>query len=300
VSNNFRNYLELQRKMKKIALLLILGVSLFSVSCSKFLENDIEAINKKDEQDILDYISKNNLQMIKTQTGLRYVITQNSISGKNAELGDEVSLHYVVSLLSGAKVDSTSRLKNEMLKFPYGGVSIIQGLAEAVSLLKQGERGTFLVPSILAFGSTASANIPANSVLKIDLEAVKYRSEVQQMDEYIKATKLQVTETTATGLRFLRTVTTNGTALKAGLLATVKYTGYLASNATQFDSGQIDVALGDGAVVKGFEEGLLKMKVGEKATLVFPSAIGYGTTGSGAKIPPYAPLIFNVEVVSVK
>ncbi len=286
--------------MKKIALLLILGVSIFSVSCSKFLENDIEAITAKDEQDILDYISKNNLQMIKTQTGLRYVITQNSINGRNAEIGDEVSLHYVVSLLSGIRVDSTSRLKNEQLKLAFGGVSIIQGLAEAISLLKDGERGTFLIPSILAFGSTASANIPANSVLKLDLEAVKYRSEVQQMDEYVKATKLPVTETTASGLRFIRTTTTNGTALKAGLLATVKYTGYLASNTTQFDTGQIDVALGDGAVVKGFEEGLLKMKVGEVASLVFPSAIGYGKTGSGTKIPPYAPLIFRVEIISAK
>lgn len=286
--------------MKKIALLLIVGVSLFSVSCSKFLENDIEAITKKDEQDILDYISKNNLQMIATQTGLRYVVTQNNINGRYAQIGDEVSFHYVVSLLSGIRVDSTSRLKNEPLKFAFGGVSIIQGLAEAISFLKEGERGTFLVPSILAFGSQASANIPANSVLKIDLEAIKYRSEDQQMDEYVKATKLPVTETTASGLRFIRTTTTNGTALKAGLLATVKYTGYLASNTTQFDTGQIEVALGDGAVVKGFEEGLLKMKVGEVASLVFPSAIGYGAKGSGTKIPPYAPLIFRVEVISAK
>jgi FKBP-type peptidyl-prolyl cis-trans isomerase len=286
--------------MKKIALLLILGVSLFGVSCSKFLENDIEETTKKDEQDILDYISKNNLQMLSSQTGLRYVITQPSINGRYVQVGDEVSLHYVVTLLNGIRVDSTSRLKNEPLKFSYGGVSIIQGLAEAISLLKDGERGTFIVPSILAFGSQASANIPANSVLKIDLELVKLRSEDQQMDEYVKATKLPVTETTASGLRFLRTVSSNGTVLKAGLLATVKYTGYLVSTGVQFDTGQLDVALGDGAVVKGFEEGLLKMKVGEKATLVFPSAIGYGKTGSGTKIPPYSPLIFNVEVVSAK
>lgn len=286
--------------MKKIALLLILGVSLFGVSCSKFLENSVDQTAKKDEQDILDYISKNNLQMIKTQTGLRYVITRNNINGRDVQIGDEVTLHYVVSLLSGIRVDSTSRLKNEPLKFPYGGLSIIQGLAEAISLLKDGEKGTFIIPSVLAFGTQSSANIPANSVLKIDLEAVKYRSEDQQMDEYIKATKLPITETTASGLRFIRTVTTNGTQLKAGLLATVKYTGYLVSNGSQFDTGQLDVALGDGAVVKGFEEGLLKMKVGEKATLVFPSAIGYSKTGSGSKIPPYAPLIFNVEVVSAK
>ncbi len=286
--------------MKKIALLLILGVSFFGVSCSKFLENSVDETAKKDERDILDYISKNNLQMITTPTGLRYVITQPSISGRSVQVGDEVSIHYVASLLSGIRVDSTSRLKNTPLKFPYGGISIIQGLAEAISLMKDGEKGTFIIPSILAFGSQTSANIPANSVLRIDLEVVKYRSEDQQMDEYIKAIKLPITETTTTGLRFIRTVTTTGTAMKAGLLATVKYSGYLVSDGTQFDTGQLDVALGDGAVVKGFEEGLLKMKVGEKATLVFPSAIGYSNKGSGAKIPPYAPLIFNVEIVSAK
>ena len=136
---------------------------------------------------------------------------------------------------------------------------------------------------------------------RLDLEIVKLRSEDQIIDEYVKASKLTLTEKTSTGLRFLRTLEApSGTQLKVGLLATVKYTGYLASTGKQFDTGQINVALGDGAVVKGFEEGLLKMKVGEKATLVFPSSLGYGTSGSSTTIPPYAPLIFNVEIVSAK
>ena len=58
---------------------------MFGISCSKFLENDIEQTTKQNEQDILDYISKNNLQMIKSQTGIRYVITQSSINGRNVE-----------------------------------------------------------------------------------------------------------------------------------------------------------------------------------------------------------------------
>lgn len=285
--------------MKKIALLLVLSVAIFGVSCGKFLENDIEATTKRDEQDIVAYVSKNNLQMTKTQTGIYYAITKSS-SGKNVQLGDEITLHFVVSLLNGIKTDSTSRLKNEPLKLIYGGFPIIQGLAESISLLKNGEKGIFILPSALAFGSQASANIPANSVLRIDLELTKVRSESDQIDEYVTATKIPVTEITATGLRFLRTVTTNGTPLKAGMIATVKYTGYLASNTLQFDSGQIDVNLGSGAVVKGFEEGILKMKVGEIASLVFPSALGYGNTGSGTKIPPYAPLIFRVEIVGAK
>lgn len=285
--------------MKKITILLALVSSLFLVSCSKFLENNVDTVYKKNEQEINDYLSKKNLQMQTTNTGLRYLITQNSL-GRNIGAGDEATIHYAISLLDGTKIDSTQRLANKPIKIIFGGSNIISGFLEAMSLLKEGERGTFLLPSIIANGSQSTTSIPANSVLKVDLETIKLRSEDQQIEEYVKGTKFPVTEKTTSGLRIIKTVESNGTPLKAGLLATVKYTGYLASNITQFDTGQFDVALGDGAVVKGFEEGLLKLKVGEKATLVFPSAIGYGTAGSGTKIPPYSPLIFTVEIISAK
>ncbi len=286
--------------MKKIAFLLVLVSLVVASSCGKFLENDIEATNKKNAQEIADYISQKNLQMLSTNSGMRYSIDRVSL-GRNAVIGDEITFHYTLSLLSGIRVDSTSRLNNAPAKITLGASNIIAGFLEALSLLKEGEKGTFIMPSILGFGSQSSASIPSNSNLRLDLEIVKLRSEDQIIDEYVKATGLTLTEKTTTGLRFLRTLEApGGTQLKAGLLATVKYTGFLAATGKQFDTGQINVALGDGAVVKGFEEGLLKMKVGEKATLVFPSSLGYGTSGSSTTIPPYAPLIFNVEIVSAK
>lgn len=286
--------------MKKIAFLLVLVSGIIGSSCSGFLENDVEVTNKKNAQEIADYISQKNLQMLSTTSGMKYSIDQASL-GRAAAIGDEITFHYSLSLLNGIKVDSTSRINNTPAKITLGASNIITGFLEALSLLKEGERGTFIMPSVLGFGSQSSATIPSNSNLRLDLEIIKLRSEDQIIDEYVKATKLTLTEKTSTGLRFLRTLEApGGTQLKAGLLATVKYTGYLAATGKQFDTGQIGVALGDGAVVKGFEEGLLKMKVGEKATLVFPSSLGYGTTGSSTTIPPYAPLIFNVEIVSAK
>ncbi|MFN3488194.1 MAG: FKBP-type peptidyl-prolyl cis-trans isomerase [Emticicia sp.] len=286
--------------MKKTAFLLVLVSAVIGSSCSGFLENDIEATSKKDAQEIADYISSKNLQMLGTTSGIKYSINQAS-SGRAAAIGDEVTFHYSLSLLNGSKVDSSSRLKNEPAKVVLGASNIIAGFLEALSLLKEGERGTFLMPSILGFGTQSTTAIPSNSVLRLDLEIIKLRSEDQIIDDYVKGTKLPLTEKTSTGLRFIRTLEVpNGTPLKAGLLATVKYTGYLASTVKQFDTGQISVALGDGAVVKGFEEGLLKMKIGEKATIVFPSSLGYGTTGSGTTIPPYSPLIFSVEIISAK
>lgn len=284
--------------MKKIAFLLVLVSGIIGSSCGSFLENDIEATSKRNAQEIADYISQKNLQMLSTASGMKYSINQTS-SGRVAAIGDEVTFHYTLSLLSGTKVDSTSKINNTPAKITLGASNIIAGFLEALSLLKEGERGTFLMPSILGFGTQSSTSIPANSSLRLDLEIVKLRSEDQVIDDYVAATKLTLTEKTSTGLRFLRTLEApNGVQLKAGLTTSVKYTGYLASTGKQFDTGQISVSLGSGSVVKGFEEGLLKMKVGEKATLVFPSSLGYGTTGSGTAIPPYSPLIFNVEIVS--
>jgi FKBP-type peptidyl-prolyl cis-trans isomerase len=123
--------------------------------------------------------------------------------------------------------------------------------------------------------------------------------EDQQIETYITAKKLVVTEKTATGLRYVRTLTSGGAAVKVGQSILVNYTGKLL-NDTQFDTGNFSFVLGTGGVIQGFTEGIGKMKVGEKATIIFPSTLGYGATGSGSKIPGNSPLVFDIEVVTAK
>jgi FKBP-type peptidyl-prolyl cis-trans isomerase len=53
-------------------------------------------------------------------------------------------------------------------------------------------------------------------------------------------------------------------------------------------------------VIKGWDEGIEKLRVGEQATLVIPSRLGYGATGAGGVIPPDATLIFVVELVGIE
>jgi peptidylprolyl isomerase len=82
----------------------------------------------------------------------------------------------------------------------------------------------------------------------------------------------------------------------------VHYTGWL-ENGTQFDSSHdrgdpIAFTLGHGEVIKGWDEGVKGMKVGEKRQLVIPPDMGYGASGTpGGPIPPNATLIFDVELV---
>ncbi|MDP5120465.1 MAG: FKBP-type peptidyl-prolyl cis-trans isomerase [Spirosomaceae bacterium] len=52
--------------------------------------------------------------------------------------------------------------------------------------------------------------------------------------------------------------------------------------------------------MKGFDEGIAKLKVGEKGTLIFPSSLGYGAQGAGGDIPGNAPLSFDIEVLAAR
>lgn len=296
--------------MKKIVLgLALVCCSVLLNSCSGFLANDLEETTKLNEQQMLSYINTKNLNMTKADNGMYYQITKTNAAGRKVTLGDEIKIHYVLSLLDGTKVDSTERLKNTTLSAIYPSTIGLQGVLDAIGTLREGERGFFLIPSYLAYGDQTQGTIPAKSVIAFDLEIVRFRSEAQQIDEYIATgtnTTFVSTDTTASGVKVLKINQTTGTQLASGQTATVKYTGYLASNIKQFDTGQIDVYLGGGSVVKGFEEGLQKLRVGEKAVLVFKSALGYGTEGrqdqsTGAyTIPPYAPLIFVVEIKATK
>lgn len=95
-----------------------------------------------------------------------------------------------------------------------------------------------------------------------------------------------------------------GAGAKAGNTVFVHYTGTL-TDGRKFDSsldrGQpFSFQLGAGQVIKGWEEGILGMRVGEKRKLTIPPELGYGERGAGGLIPPNATLIFEVEMLEIK
>ena len=110
--------------------------------------------------------------------------------------------------------------------------------------------------------------------------------------------------TTESGLTYIITKKGDGAQLKAGDNIIVNYTGLL-TNGAKFDSSldrgePFSFPLGAGRVIKGWDEGFSKLKVGDHATLIIPPSIGYGARGAGGVIPPDATLIFIVEVIGVK
>lgn len=102
-----------------------------------------------------------------------------------------------------------------------------------------------------------------------------------------------------------------GDEAKAGQTVSVHYTGWLYDPAAadkhgkQFDSSRtrgtpFKFPLGGGRVIKGWDQGVVGMKVGGQRTLTIPSSMGYGSRGAGGSIPPNATLIFDVELLGIE
>jgi FKBP-type peptidyl-prolyl cis-trans isomerase FkpA len=103
-----------------------------------------------------------------------------------------------------------------------------------------------------------------------------------------------------------------GTAAKNGDKVEVIYTGKLYTTGEVFDATAnhpedkypngkpMEITLGEGNVIPGFEQGIVGMKVGGKRTVTIPPDLAYGSDGQGDSIPPNATLVFELELVSIK
>ncbi|MBO4282302.1 MAG: FKBP-type peptidyl-prolyl cis-trans isomerase [Bacteroidales bacterium] len=185
--------------------------------------------------------------------------------------------------------------------------------------MRLGDSATFILPAKAYFETYNYGNVPAfvkkktMLYLTVCLHNIQTFEEykAQQMQEslakekeliqaYLESKNLQA-EPTASGLYYIETKAGKGKHPVKGMSCTVHYRGMLLDG-TVFDASYnrnkpFTFELGMGQVIAGWDEGIALMKKGGKATLVLPSAIAYGERGAGDIIPPFSPLVFEVELL---
>jgi len=109
----------------------------------------------------------------------------------------------------------------------------------------------------------------------------------------------------AASLRKIDEIVGDGPEIKAGDCVVMNFVGVLGADGRQFDAswdngGQLQVPIGTGGVIKGWDQGIPGMRVGGRRMLVIPASLGYGAQGGPPDIPPNATLVFVVDAVAVQ
>ena len=123
-------------------------------------------------------------------------------------------------------------------------------------------------------------------------------AEPGEIQNYITQNKITL-KPTESGLYYIEEKKGTGARVKPGDNVTVNY-GLFTLDGQEIQTSTATFGLVEGKMIPGFIEGVTKMNVGGKATLVLPSAIGYGEMGNPPSIMPYTPLLFQVEVTDTK
>ncbi len=282
---------------------------------------------------LLFVISCSDSEVITTESGLKVQMI-NDVDSEKPEDGQIMTLNMTYQDAEGEEMFNTSD-RGEPVPIQYvDSVWKNSGVFyEAMSLLTIGDSISFSLNAEEFFKNTFKVEVPdtinKDSDISFNIGLVdamsrnqyaEYRNKLYterrekifaeklvedgaSIDQFLEDNDIEATKTES-GLRYIITEEGNGPKPEEGQTVVVHYNGELLDG-TKFDSSYdngkpFSFVLGQGRVIKGWDEGIALLNKGDKATLFVPSPLGYGERQAGEVIKPYSILKFDVELIDIK
>jgi FKBP-type peptidyl-prolyl cis-trans isomerase len=276
---------------------------------------------------------KSGMKEFKTlPSGLKYKIIDYKKGEKKATVGSFVTMHIVTKIHDSVLFDSRKMNNDKPIETPVNAPQQPGDIMEAFPELTEGDSVVFQIAvDTLAKGQPLPPFAKSGDILEFTVKILTVQSKEEYekskteaskkqleaddkaINDYLKANNLTATKT-ASGMYYV--ITTPGTGANAtnGQKITMNYTGTLL-NGKKFDSNEdpafqhvepFEFTLGQGQVIRGWDEGIALLNVGAKAKLLIPSPMAYGDRGMPGNpanpdgIPANSPLVFDVQVKAIK
>ena len=275
------------------------------------------AMKERSIREFADYVEANLQGVMPSDSGI-YMVTLEPGKGRCPVKGEKVELDFSASLLNGQLVGSTFD-NPDKFSFVLGDGFAIQGWEEVIPKMHLGERVKVVIPFKMAYGNRSIGSIPAYSNLVYDMKLLKIttaeelRAEAQKALEALKEESEKaftdyvnangIVNHTPSGLYYSKMLVTDGKSPQRGEKVRIKFdASYIDGTplGSSADLGEsFEMVYGEGAVLRGLEEGIGMMHVGEKARFVLPYNLAYGEHSYG-KIPACSNLVFDVELLEIE
>jgi FKBP-type peptidyl-prolyl cis-trans isomerase len=301
-------------------------VKLVSLLTDEELNQELEAerqIYQDKEQEVLNaYLKENNISTKPLESGL-YFIPVKEGKGQRPDTGDMCRIYLEVKEIGGKNL--YSNFDQTPIDVEFGKQFDTEGLMQGISLLKPGGRAKLIVPSPIGVGETGKETVGSFTTILYDVELIEIKTvdevkqerkerkaaleaekdrikdlEPERMQAYIQKNNITALPTSS-GLYFLTLEKGSGLKPIAGDTIKLYYTVGKTDGRLIYDSHEkgepIEFILGQGLVVKAWDEGITYMARGGKYKLLAPSKLAYGRKGQGDLIGPYEPLVYEIELL---
>lgn len=307
--------------MKKI---LILACGLFVINAQAQVKKSVAAPKAPIKKTTA--APKTAAGFIKLPSGVSYKLVKD-LPGKNAIVSDFAEVHISTKIGDSVLFDSRKMNNNNPVPLQLQKPQFSGDVVEGFTYMSVGDSAIFTVAidSIKKRGAQLAPWMKDGMMLEYYVQMVSIKSEAQTKADNEKKSTAQKTidatliedflkknnitaQKSASGLNYVITMPGAGENAKAGQSVTVNYTG-TTLDGKKFDSNvdstfnhvqPFTFTLGQGQVIKGWDEGIALLKKGGKARLFIPSHIAYGAQSPSPAIPANSVLIFDVEVVNIE